>query len=264
MTQTPTLAPQGIPEGNKALTKALTILCTFTEATPEWGVSELSRHLGVGKSSVSNHLATLAAFGLVQQDPVTRRFRLGLGCMSLGYLAANRLAIRDVAYPYLEELRESGEWIVYMAVPWQRRVLYVEALYPHRRRINYSAQGRLLPMYCTGIGKAILAWLPEEERDSYLRTTELHAFTPNTHATPAALRKELEATRQRGYAVDRQEHERGIQCVAAPVLLRGGTTVAAISISGAANHVPEERFADLAERVTTTASEIARLAASRL
>lgn len=259
-------APQSaaLGEGSKSLAKALAVLSSFTETQPEWGVSELGRHLGIGKSTVSTTLATLASYGLVSQDPVSRRYQLGLACMELGYLAANRLSIRDLAFPHLEALRGQGEWIVYMAVPWKGRILYIEALYPPRRRINYSAQGRLLPMYCTGIGKAALAWMPDDYLARYLDRTPLHTFTPNTCATPDRLRAELATTRDRGYAIDRQEHERGIQCVAAPVLHRDGRVIAAISVSGSAHAIHEENFAQIAREVVGTANEIARMLAPRL
>lgn len=251
-------------DGAKALTKSLRLLCAFTEEHSEWGVSELARHLGMNKSSVSTTLATLASFGLVTQNPVTRRFSLGLECMHLGYVAANRLTVRDIAYPYLEELRGAGDWIVYMAVPWNDQILYVEALYPPLRRINYSAQGRVLPMYCTGIGKAMLAWQGERYIEDYLERVELHPFTPNTYATPDALRDELERSRERGYAIDLQEQTRNIQCVAAPVLDRNGGVLAAISVSASDHILPASRMPEVAATVVPTANEIARIASNRI
>jgi IclR family KDG regulon transcriptional repressor len=250
-------------DGAKALTKSLRLLCAFTEEQSEWGVSELARHFSMSKSSVSTTLATLAAFGLVTQNPVTRRFSLGLECMHLGYVAANRLSVREIAYPYLEQLRGAGDWIVYMAVPWSDQILYVEALYPTLRRINYSAQGRVLPMYCTGIGKAMLASMGEAYIERYLEETPLHAYTPNTFANPASLRAELERTRERGYATDLQEQMRNIQCVAAPVLGRDGQVLAAISVSASDHILPRERMPEVAGLVVPTANEIARIAMAR-
>jgi IclR family KDG regulon transcriptional repressor len=178
--------------------------------------------------------------------------------MELGYVASSRLALRDYAYPYLEALRGDHERIVYLAIPYKDQILYVEALYPPRRRINYSAQGRILPMYCTGIGKAILAWMGDEYLERYLRDVKLDALTPTTHATPERLRAELAVTRERGYAVDRQENERGIQCVAAPVLQRDGTVIAAVSVSGSEHEVPEEKFPEIAREVISAANDVAR------
>jgi IclR family KDG regulon transcriptional repressor len=245
-------------EGSKSLARALQLLACFTESTPEWGVSELSRHTGIGKSTISTALATLADFGLVHQNRASRRYQLGLACLELAYVASSRLTLRDYAFPYLEELRGEREWIIYLAIPQNFRILYVEALYPPRRRINYSAQGRLLPMYCTGIGKAALAWMPDDFIERYLAEVQLATCTPNTLTSAADLQAELLATRERGYAVDRQENERGIQCVAAPVLHRDGRLIAAISVSGSEHEVPEQKFAEIAREVVAAANGISR------
>lgn len=248
----------GAVDSSKSLTKALHVLSCFTESTPEWGVSELSRHTSIGKSTISNTLAALAEFGFVHQNPVSRRYQLGLACMELGYVASSRLTLRDFAYPYLEELRADRDWIVYLAIPRNYSILYVESLFPPRRRINYSAQGRLLPMYCTGIGKAALAWKSDEFIEQYLAEVELRGQTPRTLITPAALRAELLTSRNRGYTVDRQENERGIQCVAAPILHRDGRVVAAVSVSGSEHEVPENRFEEISREVIAGAQGIAR------
>lgn len=246
------------PQVNKSLHKALQLLTCFTESDPEWSVSDLSRHLGIGKSSVSTMLATLAQAGLVRQSAVTRRYGLGLRCLELGYVAASRFTLRDYAYPFLEALLGGEDRIVYMAIPYQDDILYVEALYPPRRKIKYSAQGRRGPMYCTGIGKAALAFMPEPYLDAFLSRNILRRFTPNTLTDPHALRAELEAIRARGYATDRQGHELGIQCVAAPVRANDGRVLAAISVSGHSSDVTEARFPDLGRQVLEAARDISR------
>lgn len=243
---------------NKSLGKALQLLSAFSEGKADWSVSELSRHLGIGKSSVSTMLGTLAQTGLVRQSPMTRRYQLGLRCLELGYLASSRLALRDYAYPYLEELLGANNRIVYLAVPYQDDMLYLEALYPPRRKINYSSQGKRAPMYCTGIGKAALAFLPEAYQEDYLRRVALKPLTPNTISEPAALQQELRQIREQGYAVDRQERDLGIRCVAAPIRVADGQLVAAISISGASSEVAEEAFPALALEVMRAALDISR------
>jgi IclR family KDG regulon transcriptional repressor len=231
-----------VPLVNKSLYKALNLLACFTEEAPEWTVSDLSRRVGIGKSSVSTMLSTLARAGLVRQSPTTRRYGLGLRCLELGYLAASRLTLRDYAYPFLEELLGGEDRIVYLAIPYQDEILYVEALYPPRRKIKYSAQGRRGPMYCTGIGKAALAFMPTTYLDRYLERTPLRRFTPHTIVEPEALRLELERVRARGYATDRQEHELGIQCVGAPIRAGDGRVLAAVSLSSHPDDITEERF----------------------
>ena len=255
--------PEQEPSINKSLHKALRLLSCFREETPEWGVSALSRHLEISKSSVSTMLTTLATAGLVQQSPTTRRYRLGLRCLELGYLSSSRLIIRDYAFPHLEALLGDSNCIVYMAIPYHYDVLYIEALYPPKRKINYSAQGRRIPMHCAGIGKAALAFMPRTFIEEFLARAPLRRYTPNTITEREALLAELERTRERGYAVDRQEREEDIQCVAAPIRGGDGRLIASISISGSAQEIPVGKFLELGREVMQTARDISvKLASS--
>ena len=242
----------------KSLVRALHLLSYFTEHSPEWSVSELARHAKMPKSTVSTILATLREEDLLYQQPDTGRYRLGLRCLELGYYSASQLVIRDIAFPYLQSLLESVNQIVYMAVPYQSQVLYIEALYPLARRVNYSSVGRRAPMYCTAIGKALLAHMPDKERNAFLSGTELVAFTPNTLTDVKALEEELARTRTRGYAIDQEEREPGIRCVAAPLYGRKNTTVAAVSISGPANEFTPERVAEYGLRLKNLSNELSR------
>lgn len=244
------------PTVNKSLHKALRLLNCFTEAHCDWSVSDLSRHLKMSKSSVSTMLKTFAAAGLVQQSPTTQRYQLGLRCLELGYLASSRLVLRDYAYPHLEALLGETNHIVYMAILHQGEILYIEALYPPRRKTNYSSQGRRMPLYCTGIGKAALAFMPTEYIERYLQATTLHGYTATTITSPDTLRHELASIRTRGYATDRQEREEGIQCVAAPIKGAHGQLIASISVSGAASEITEASFAELAQKVLQSARDI--------
>jgi len=239
-------ADDGTPKVNKSLYKALRILDCFTETTPEWSVSELSRALGIGKSSVSTMLALLAEMDFVYQSPTSKRYELGLRCLELGYLASSRLVIRDYAYPYLEPLLR-GNRIIYFGILNQDEVLYIEALFPVRRRINYSSVGRRAPLYCTAIGKAMLATMPSAYIDTYLRHTPLVPATEHTLTDPDQLRAELEQTRRRGYSTDLQERELGIQCVGVPIRRMDGTLVAALSISGPTSEITLDGIPQIAE-----------------
>jgi DNA-binding IclR family transcriptional regulator len=254
--------PPHKPTTNKSLRKALQLLSSFNEETPEWSVSALSRHLEMAKSTVSTMLATLATAGLVEQSPSTRRYHLGLRCLELGYLSSSRLILRDYAFPQLEALLGDSNRIVYLAIPYYYDMLYIEALYPPKRKINYSAQGRRMPMHCTGIGKAALAFMPGSFIEEFLANATLRRYTPNTLTDPSALNAELRRTRERGYAVDRQEQEEGIQCVAAPIRGGNGQVVASISLSGSSQEVTVARLPELGEEVAETARDVSRKLAS--
>jgi DNA-binding IclR family transcriptional regulator len=243
------------PKVNKSLYKALRILDCFTEATPVWSVSELSRALGISKSSVSTMLTLLADMDFVHQSPVTRRYELGLRCLELGYIASSRLVIRDYAFPYLEALLKRNR-IVYMGTLNHDEVLYVEALFPAQRRINYSSVGRRAPLYCTAIGKALLAHSSSSYIQSYIEHTELKASTEFTITQPDRLREELEITRQRRYSTDRQEREMGIQCIGVPIFGGDGALIAAISISGPSTEITLENMPEVAEEALAASHSI--------
>ena len=242
---------------NKSLHKALLILDCFTETHPEWGVSDLSRHLGIGKSSVSTMLSTLASLNFVYQSPTTRRYQLGPRCLELGYVASSRLMIRNLAFPFLETLLR-GNRIVYMAIPYIDELLYIETLFPIRRQVNYSSVGRRAPLYCTAIGKAILAHMPTPYVEQYLESVEFRRHTPYTIVTAEDLQAELTQIRTQGYSLDRQETEMGIQCVAAPVRGPNGDIIAAISISGSPKEINFDDLGDLSSEVLKVSREISQ------
>ncbi|MEJ2359454.1 MAG: IclR family transcriptional regulator [Deinococcales bacterium] len=246
------------PQLNRSLQKALAVLECFTELRPDWGVSELSRATGIAKSSVSTTMATLAAAGMLRQDRATRRYQLGLRCLELGYLASSRMVLRDFAAPHLEELLGHDERIAYLAIPYGFELLYLDAVHPPKRKINYSSQGRRAPLYCTGLGKAVLAYMDDDFVDAFFSAVPLVGFTENTICDSQELRDELALIRERGYATDRQEREVGIQCVAAPVIGGDGSVVAAISLSGSKQAVPSTDFERLGQAVVDTAKGITR------
>lgn len=245
------------PTLNKSLSRALHVLSCFSETTPEWGVTQLSQHLGISKSSASTILATLASEDLVQQSPVSKRYQLGLGCLALGFLASTRIPLRDIAFPHLEALLRDTKRIVYLAIPYQDEVIYIEALYPIRRNINYSAVGRRAPMHCTGIGKAMLAFM-DEATISRILAKPLPVYTANSITDKVLLREELERSRTRGYALDQEEREEGIQCVAAPIRSSKGSVIAGISVSGSSADITKDLFPDIANEVLEAARNISR------
>lgn len=242
----------------KSLAKALDVLACFSEEKPEWSVSDLARHLNLPKSTVSNILATFRQRDIVRQISNTGRYRLGLYCLELGYYASSQLLLRDVAYPYLQALLEDTQQIIYLGLPYQGEVLYIEALYPIHRRINFSSIGRKAPMYCTAIGKAMLSHMPIDEIEGFLERTPLHPHTPNTITDPNKLLQELTDTRVRGYAIDAEEREIGIRCVAAPVLNSQGIAYAAISVSGPESEFTHDQIETYGTRVKIITHELSR------
>ncbi|MGQ9630529.1 MAG: IclR family transcriptional regulator [bacterium] len=242
----------------KSVWRAVKILESFDRGERGMGVTELSRRLGFPKSSVHDILSTLEAEGIVERDPDSQRYRLGLKLFELGNMARSNLELRKVAVPFLKELNSRLDETVHLTVLDEGEVLYIECFESTKRLRTYSVIGVRAPLHCTAVGKAILAFLPEDEADEIIRRRGLERFTENTITDPQRLKEELARIRSLGYSVDNMEHEEGVKCVGAPIRNNEGKVFASISVSGPSQRITPERIPEIAELVVTTAKEISR------
>lgn len=221
------------------------------------GVSEIARRMSIPKTVAWRLVDTLRERGYAVRDPDTRRYMLGLKVLELSASVRYRLEIVKVARPYIEELVEKCDETVDLGVYDRGEVVFVDKKESTRSVRMVSSIGRRLPVHCTGTGKALLAFLPEDEIEKIV-SRGVARYTDNTITDPEALLRELVAIRAAGYALDRQEFEVGVKCVGAPILNPDGRAVAAISIAGPAARITDERVPLLAEMVKTAAAGIAR------
>lgn len=229
----------------KSLKKALDILNCFL-VKPSWGVTEISDRLGLYKSNVHDILTTLKAMDYLEKDGDTDRYKLGMQVFALSRAMGDTFSIIKIALPYMQELANITDERVYLAVPHGGEVIYLEATYPAESvNLMRSILGERAPMHCTGIGKAMLAHLPGQDVGLYLNQ-ELAAYTEQTIVDGEALKKELEITRQRGYAIDDMEHEFGVRCVALPIFDKGRNLYAAMSVSGLSTHFTDDQIKEWA------------------
>ncbi len=220
----------------KSLAKALSVLECFSVEQPELGISEIARMLGLQKSTVYNILSTFQKCGYLTQNPDNSKYALSLKVLHLGYIVSSHHGLRDLMLPYLTAIARETKEVCYFGILDEGEVLYIEATYPSMQQQTRNILGERAPLYCTGLGKAMLAYLPPEEMEAIL-SRPMRAFTGYTLTDPAALRHQMEEVRQNGYAVDNMEHEFGIRCVAVPLFGTGGRVRAAVSVSG-----PSPRF----------------------
>lgn len=231
----------------KSLYKAVQLLFYFSGEDKELGVTELAQRSGVLKSTVYNVLATYEACGIVERNPRTNKYRLGLKILELSNQFYRNSGIRQVMRPYMDELAAQSGECVYLAARQDRDIIYMDAAFPPGSVGGRNMVGVSAPSYCTGIGKAILAFEPEEVWERVIGVQGgLKAFTENTITDGEALKRELVTIRSRGYSIDNMEHEYGVKCVAAPVKNYEGRVLAAISISGPSLRFSEERVENLA------------------
>ncbi|GAB1483241.1 IclR family transcriptional regulator [Treponema sp.] len=225
---------------------------------PNQGVSELARLLGMPKSSVHGILETLAASTLVERNEETGKYHLGVKLVELGNRAQLELDICRIAAPFLQGLNVEFDETVHLTVLDRDEVLYVDCIESRRRLRTYSVIGVRAPLYCTSVGKAILAFLPDEEIRRIVQVKGLQKITANTIDTEERLFKELACIRSQGYAVDDMEHEDHLRCVGAPIRNARGQVFASLSISGPAERNTHERIQHMAPSAVRSCMEISR------
>lgn len=246
-----------MPGTLKSLLKMVAVLECFSTAEHSLTLADIARRIDLPKSTVHRLLASLRDVGFVEQDRDRERYRLGLRLFRLGSIALINLDLHGEARPFVERLaRLSGEGVHLCAFDGQKMVT-IDHREPDGRSADWVTTITGCPAYCTGVGKATLAYQSGETIDSVI-AAGLQPFTRNTIIVGAALRAELAAVRGRGYAIDNAEHQIGVRCIAAPIRNGVGEVFAAISVSGPAERITPDRVETLAELVTDAASQISQ------
>ncbi len=193
--------------------------------------SEVARELQTNRAGSHRFLATLRELGYVEKD-ARDRYHLTFRVLELGMKVVNRYEILRIIRPYLLELSSLFNETVNLGHFDGKDILHLDKIDSKEILRMDTPIGSRAPAYCTGLGKAILTFLPPEEFEDYLRAARLRRYTPNTITTRKALRNETKRIRSLGYAVDNEEMSSGLRCVAAPVFDHTGRVAYAVSISG--------------------------------
>lgn len=247
------------PQTLTSVSNAVRVLKSFTTTQREWGVSDLARSLGLGKSTVHRLMATLCEEGMLEQDPMTGRYRLGLVAFDLAAAVPRRYDLHEAVLSPLTELRNRTGETVQVAVLDGREVVYIERLdSPHTLRM-FLEVGRRNSAHSTATGKVLLAHLPQARLDHLLRGWRLTTVTEHSITDHEALRRALRDVRRQGYAENRNESEVGVISYAAPIRDATGSVVAAVSVAG-----PAERLGDLALPMVQAVMETGAQASRRM
>lgn len=239
----------------KVLQKLFAILDLFLDENVELTAGEIARTLGMNRTSIFRILSNLEDEGYLELDPATARYRLGLKLFVLGEYSSPFLHLKRVARPFLEELNEQSGETVHLAVLQGGKAFYLSKIEGRKTiRVVVSQVGHRLPAHCSGVGKLLLAFIPEKEAEEIVSSRGLEVFTKNTISTWDRLKIELRKIREEGIARDLEEIEDGLACIAAPIR-SGGAVVAALSVSLPISRLQSES-ARMQALVTTTAEAI--------
>ena len=242
----------------RAVTRAAGILELLRSSDGGATLQQIASRSGLAKASALRMIRSLQDSGLVERVVDSDRYRLGVRTLALGQAYLEQVDFRSEAIPVLERLRQMfGETVHLGVLDDDLRVVYLDKLETtHPVGIMMSRVGRTAPSFCTGLGKALLAFRPGDPVAELEQRDALRAYTPNTIHRPEALRAELNRIRKLGFSLDLEEHEPGVRCVASPI--RGPRQViAAFSIAGPAHRLPERRLrGELATAALAAAEEI--------
>ena len=235
----------------QVLERAVDILQVLSEDSRELAAGEVAERLSLHKSTIHRLLTVLDQHRLIRRNAETGRYTLGLRLFEFGTRAVRGLQLRDQAQPHLDQLaRETGETAHICVLDNLEMVSLAYAEGPRSLRMPATV-GRRTPAYCSAVGKAMLAFLPESALDEVL-ARPVQACTEKTLVTRTELLADLRQVRIRGYSVDNEEIEKGLRCVGGPVWNYTGEVVAAISVAGPAFRITKTRVPTVARAVLAT------------
>jgi DNA-binding IclR family transcriptional regulator len=224
-------APQGTYKV-QALDRAFAVLDLLGESETPLGLAQVASSLQLHKSTAHRFLMVLERHRMVERNRAIEQYDL-----------------RERAQPHLRRLVAETEETAHLCILEAARVIYIDKIEPARSVRMITRIGASNPVHCTSVGKAILAFLPEDRAADVVKRTRFERFTSRTIANAEALRTEMEKTRRRGYAVDDEEFEEGLRCIAVPLLDAQRLPVGAVSISGPSFRVTAQKLPAIANHL---------------
>jgi DNA-binding IclR family transcriptional regulator len=237
--------------------KAIKIMHLFNKTETRHTLAEISRRLEIPKSTAHNLLNTLLSEGYIEKVEGDA-YALGTTPLVLTQNIRANVEIRDPAAPLLRQLADYARESVYLTIRDGDYALYIYAVESPQRLLARTAVGDQAPLHCTAVGKATLAFLPEEEVEAIMDRVGMAVFTEKTISSLDALKEDLAKTRKRGYSIDCEEHEANTFCIGAPILDRRGRVIGACSLSGTSPDIITDRLEDLSTHVMHASQEISR------
>ena len=242
--------------------KALEILDSVAAYGKPVRFSDLLEDSPYPKATLYRFLQTLTNQNMLTFDDELGTYSLGIRLMRLAHTAWNNASLAPIAKPFIEELSELIPETVHLAQLDHGQVLFVDKVRKSDRFETLARVGQVAPAYCTGVGKAMLAFLAPKRLQIVLQQQSYYQYTPSTHGSADSLAAELEVVRDSGIAFDREEHEQGINSIAAPILSTNGRIIGAISIATSTSRLTTEELEEFKPALLETAKKIGEEATS--
>lgn len=240
----------------QSVERALKILDLFDEQATELKITEISERMKLHKSTVHSLLKTLQEHSYIAQNPEDGKYRLGLKLAERGNFVISNIDIRKAAHKHLLDLAAKTGQTVHLGILDGREGVYIDKVEGEQAIIRYSRIGGRLPLHSTAIGKVLLAYQNPQHMERLLQLYPYQQHTASTITNEAMMCKELEQIRQQGYAVDNEENEQGVKCVAAPVFKGQDQVLAAISISTLVSRVTDQELAVFTDLLQAASQEL--------
>jgi DNA-binding IclR family transcriptional regulator len=256
MARVPQSKTNGSPYRVQVVDRALAALDVLASRSSECSLVEMCAALDLHRSTVHRLMMVLEQHRVVDKNPETGRYRLGLKLFEFGSKALASFDPRRHARPFLDRLQRELSETVFFCILDDGQVFYLDKVESQQSIRTACTVGSRAPAYCTAVGKAMLAELPDAEVNDIVRRWGLKAITAKTITTAAALKTELKTIRSRGYAIDDEEKEQGLRCVSSAVRGHSGRPLSAISVSGPAFRITKERIPEIGEVVMQVANDL--------
>src|SRR5665648_809468 len=242
----------------KVLDKSLSVLDLLLKNGSAMNMTELAEKLGFYPSTIHRILDTLKQWGYVEQDPHTQKYQLGLKALELGMAKLHQMDLVREAAPHLKALVNQCNETVHLGVLEEGEVLYLAKEESSQTIRMCSYVGKRTSVYCSALGKVLLAYFSTEEKRKILGEKVLPRLTENTITDKMELEKELGKVRERGFALDREENEKDVRCIAAPIRNYQGEVIAAISISSPIFRIDKKAQNNLKGALIETSEKISK------
>jgi DNA-binding IclR family transcriptional regulator len=239
-----------------AVERALAMLEAVAQASDGLSNADISRKLQIPKSSASYILRTLENQGYLGRDLESGKYRVGLKVLSLSRGALGNIDVRGVALPVMRRLMQQTGLTCHLAVLDGPDAVYIEKVEPEGFIRMDTWVGRRMRVHATSVGKAIVAYIPQDELEEILRKRGMEKRTPKTITSLSRLLKELEKVREQGYAVDDEENNLGARCLGAPIFDERGIIIASIGLSGTTGQVSPQTMPRIVESLKDAARHI--------